>query len=229
MINGPTDSVLDVGCGYGWTLGRISGSIRNLVGVDVDEDALASASVNYPDIRFVRQTGSSLPFDNESFDVVILSEVIEHVGDTNKLLVINEACRVLKCGGLFIFTAPYDGLFAWTDPMDFKRRFPGVYRLYMRWTSYTPNTAMEIGHKHLPLSEIEALFGDKLIIKHIRYCGLLMPFLTWVLAIDSRIKLLPHKWHSLLNHFRAWESGLRYGPLLSFNIRLVARKTESPR
>jgi SAM-dependent methyltransferase len=92
---------------------------------------------------------------------MILSEVIEHVGDENKQLVVDEVWRVLKEGGILIFTAPHESWFAWADHMDFKRRFPAVYRTYMRLANYTPKTPVEVGHKHLSLDEILQLFDDR--------------------------------------------------------------------
>ena len=223
-IHEPVEKVLDVGCAYGWTLDALTGRARELWGVDMNSDALAEARRSYPHIHFVHQTAAALPFDDGVFDVVILSEVIEHVGDENKQAVIDEVHRVLKVGGQFIFTAPYAGMFAWADPMDFKRRFPGIYSSYMRLSRYSPDTAIDIGHKHVSLREIETLFGDRFTIEHIRYCGLLMPALTWVLAVGSRLRMLPRRLDHAINRFRAWESGVPYGRILSFNIRLAARK-----
>ncbi|MEI8309797.1 MAG: class I SAM-dependent methyltransferase [Verrucomicrobiota bacterium] len=224
-IDGNIGSVLDIGCGYGWTIARLAGRVPNLVGIDLDEEALASARANYPQIHFVLQTGAALPFEAESFDAVIFSDVIEHVGEENKQAVVDEAWRVLKPGGQLIFTAPYAGLLAWADPMDFKRRFPAIYRLYMRWTSYTPHTAIEVGHQHVSLSEIQALFGGRFIIEEICYCGFFMPLFAWILSIDDRLRVLPRRWHDLLARFQGWESGVPYGPVVSYNIRIVARKT----
>lgn len=223
-IDGRADSVLDIGCGYGWTIARLAGKVPNLVGIDLDAEALASAKANYPSIRFVLQTGAALPFDAASFDSVILSDVIEHVGDPNKQPVIDEAWRVLKPGGQFVFTAPYAGLFAWADPMDIKRRFPGIYRLYMRWTSYTPNTGMEVGHKHVSLSEIRTLFAGRFVVERILYSGFFMPLFAWILSIDARVHVLPRRWHDQLGRLQGWESGVPYGPWLSYNIRITARK-----
>lgn len=224
MVSADVQSVLDIGCGFGWTIGRLSGRGANLVGIDLDEEALASARATYPEVRFVTQTGASLPFDDASFDAVILSDVIEHVGEASKGPVVDEAWRVLKPGGIFIFTAPYAGLLAWADPMDVKRRFPQVYRLYMRLTSYSPHTEMQTGHKHVSLAEVRKLFADRFVFEQIRYCGFFMPVFAWILSIDARVHLLPRSWHTNLARFQGWESGIPYGPVLSYNIRVVARK-----
>jgi SAM-dependent methyltransferase len=223
-VDGPVEKVLDIGCAFGWTLGALTEKADHLVGVDMNEAALREARANYPHVEFIHQSGAALPCKANEFDVVILSEVIEHVGEENKQSVIDEVHRVLKEGGLFVFTAPYAGLFAWMDPMDFKRRFPGVYRLYMRLSGYEPKTPVEVGHEHVSLSEIKRLFGGRFEIQHVRYCGLLMPLISWVLAVDQRLEVLPQHWHEAINRFRGWESGIAYPRPLAFNIRLTARK-----
>jgi len=219
--------ILDIGCSFGWTLSTLIGKAESLVGIDMDTHALEQARVSYPHIQFIHQTATTLPFPDQSFDIVILSEVIEHVGDENKQQVIDEAYRVLKQSGLFIFTAPYAGLFAWADPMDFKRRCSGLYRLYMKVARYTPSTSLEIGHKHISLPEIERLFAGRFAVGEICYCGLLMPALTWILSIGPRLHLLPRRLEEALNRFRGWESGVRVPRPLAFNVRLTARKKES--
>jgi SAM-dependent methyltransferase len=224
VLQGPFETVLDIGCSRGWTLAPLQQKARRLVGIDMDQCALAEARAAYPGIEFIQQTAVTLPFPSESFDAVILSEVIEHVGNENKRTVIDEAHRVLKSGGVFVFTAPYAGMLARLDPMDFKRRFPKIYRAYMRLTHYTPDTSIEIGHEHVSDKEIETLFARRFDVFTIEYCGLFMPFFTWLLAIDNRLKLLPGRWHQWLNRLRGWESGVRYPRALAFNVRLAARK-----
>ncbi len=218
------DKILDIGCSYGWTLGSLVGKSNELWGIDMDRDALLQARQSYPNIKFIHQTAASLPFENNMFNVVILSEVIEHVGDENKQLVIDEAWRVLKDGGLFIFTAPYDGLFAWVDHLDFKRRFPAIYRTYMRIANFTPSTPVEVGHKHLSLDEINQLFANRFRIEDVRFCGLFMPFINWILAVGDRLELLPRPIGNSLNRLQDWESGVPYPRLLAFNIRIKAYK-----
>ena len=227
-LDTPVHSLLDIGCSYGWTLDALTGKALELVGVDTDEGALQQAKNNYTHIKFIHQNASTLPFESNTFDVAVLSEVIEHVGDENKQLVIDEAHRVLRTGGLFILTCPHTGLLAWVDPLDFKRRFPRIYRVYMRLTNYEPHTPIEVGHKHLSLKEIESLFNNRFKIKHVRYCGFFEPLLTWILAVDSRVKLLPSTWHSGLNRLRAWESGVPYGKSLAYNIRVTSFKKKNP-
>jgi ubiquinone/menaquinone biosynthesis C-methylase UbiE len=224
LIQERVDKILDIGSSYGWTLGSLAGKANELWGIDVDRTALLQAEQTYPNLKLIHQTAAQLPFESNMFDVVILSEVIEHVGDENKQTVIDEAWRVLKTGGLFIFTAPYEGWFAWADHLDFKRRLPSVYKTYMNISKYTPDTPVEVGHKHLSLDEIHQLFGDRFQIEDIQFCGLFMPFINWILAVGERLKLLPRPIINTLNCLQDWESGVRYPQFLAFNLRLKAHK-----
>lgn len=224
LVKEPVDKILDIGCSYGWTIGGLVGKANELWGIDMDQKALSQAQRSYPFLKLSHQTAAKLPFENDMFDVVILSEVIEHVGDENKQLVIDEAWRVLKKGGLFIFTAPYDGLFAWTDHLDFKRRFPTIYKIYMKLANYTPDTPIEVGHKHLSMREIKQLFNYRFEITSIKFCGFFMPLINWLLSIGVRLKLLPSTIENLLNRLQDWESGVNYPNFLAFNIRLTAYK-----
>jgi SAM-dependent methyltransferase len=226
-LNSRVEKVLDVGCAYGWALDPLRGKADELWGIDRDEGALRQARAHYPEFHFVDGCATRLPFSTAEFDVVVLSEVIEHLHDRDKRSAVDEVHRVLKPCGLLIFTAPYAGLLAWADPLDFKRRFPTAYQLYARISGYTPSTPPEIGHKHLSQDDISALFADHFEIEEIRFCGFLTPFITWLLVIGTRVRLLPRRVEYALGRFRAWESGVPYGPLMSFNVRLVARKKEA--
>jgi SAM-dependent methyltransferase len=54
----------------------------------------------------VRLDAGKLPFSNGTFDVVLMSEVIEHVPST--VMVLAEVSRVLKPGGLLLITWPFN-------------------------------------------------------------------------------------------------------------------------
>jgi ubiquinone/menaquinone biosynthesis C-methylase UbiE len=59
---------------------------------------------SYPGVRFIRASGLDLPFDNESFDFVHSSAVIEHVGSTaNQTQFLSELWRVAR-HGIFVTT-----------------------------------------------------------------------------------------------------------------------------
>ncbi|MCX7840126.1 MAG: class I SAM-dependent methyltransferase, partial [Anaerolineae bacterium] len=70
--------VLDVGCGIGAYVEKLAASGARAFGVDVDADKLADARARSLPL-LVCAVSEALPFPNDSFDVVLLHEVIEHV------------------------------------------------------------------------------------------------------------------------------------------------------
>jgi SAM-dependent methyltransferase len=92
--------VLDVGCGISSVLHYVKGSKR--VGVDPLADDYLKV-YNYPEgIEVKKGFGEDLEFNNELFDVVFCSNVLDHT--TNPQKNINEIWRVLKPGGYFVLT-----------------------------------------------------------------------------------------------------------------------------
>jgi 2-polyprenyl-6-hydroxyphenyl methylase / 3-demethylubiquinone-9 3-methyltransferase len=96
---------LEVGCGGGLLCEEIARMGFDVTGVDPSEPslevAIRHARANGLDIRYARAAGESLPYPDESFDVVLCCDVLEHVRDLPQ--VIAEVSRVLKPGGPFIY------------------------------------------------------------------------------------------------------------------------------
>ena len=103
-------SVLDVGCGNKPYQSLID--CNAYIGVDVASSPHLNA--NFDKIF----DGLHLPFDSESFDNIICTEVIEHCIDPN--LLFGEMSRVLKKGGFAFITAPMF-LVHHEAPYDFRR------------------------------------------------------------------------------------------------------------
>ena len=101
-VGGPGRRVLDLGCRYG-ALTRAYVTGNDVVGVDVDRDALVEAAKLGIETRWV-DVDEPLPFADESFDVVVAGELLEHVRDPDGLVV--EARRVLRNGGTFVGSVP---------------------------------------------------------------------------------------------------------------------------
>lgn len=99
--------ILDAACGagYGVKMFEIAG-VRQATGIDISAESIRYASSHYqgPNTRFLIADILSLPFANETFDIVISFETIEHI--PNGADWIRESARVLKDGGLLIISTP---------------------------------------------------------------------------------------------------------------------------
>jgi 2-polyprenyl-6-hydroxyphenyl methylase/3-demethylubiquinone-9 3-methyltransferase len=93
--------LLDLGCGDGFTI-RLIKQDGDVSGIDIDPIAVNRARARGIEGRI--GSASSIPFPNESFDIVTSIEVLEHLEDP--LSAVKEARRVLKPGGSLIVTTP---------------------------------------------------------------------------------------------------------------------------
>ena len=97
--------ILDIGCGTGETLTFLKSEFPNseLFGVDLSESAIKySKSRGHKQIY--KASATSLPFKDDTFNIVLLLDVLEHIKDHQKA--VNEAKRVLKKKGKIIITSP---------------------------------------------------------------------------------------------------------------------------
>ena len=102
------DRALDLGSGDGRFTAVTADAGARAVGVEVAEAAVRRARANYPRLDFrLAPIEGPLPFEDNSFDLVWSSEVIEHVADTARWL--SEARRVLAPGGRLLLTTPSHG------------------------------------------------------------------------------------------------------------------------
>lgn len=99
FLNG---KILDIGCGQmpykKWLIDNRK-NIESYIGVDLQNNPIHD---NNPDFLW---DGKILPFSDESFDIVLITEVMEHVFEPKYIL--SEAFRVLKRGGVIIGTVPH--------------------------------------------------------------------------------------------------------------------------
>jgi ubiquinone/menaquinone biosynthesis C-methylase UbiE len=99
------DRALDLGCGDGAFTELLAKAVAEVVGADVAQSALRRARAHNPSLEFrLVPIDGPLPFDDNAFELVWSSEVIEHVADTARWL--SEARRVLVPGGRLLLTTP---------------------------------------------------------------------------------------------------------------------------
>jgi 2-polyprenyl-6-hydroxyphenyl methylase/3-demethylubiquinone-9 3-methyltransferase len=127
---------LEVGCGLGFFSQKAAELGAKVTGVDVGARLVKKNRKKIPKGRFLVASASDLPFSDNSFDVVLCTEVIEHVEDQGRA--VKELVRVLKKGGVLVVTTPnrifkpifdllsflqirpYHGNENWIFPWDFK-------------------------------------------------------------------------------------------------------------
>lgn len=106
------DKILDIGCGAGrTTINLYKEGYKNIIGLDLSSKLIEYANnyvnKNNLDINFINGDATKLGFEDNTFDVVIFSfngmQCIP--GKHNRDSVLKEVYRVLKPGGLYIFTA----------------------------------------------------------------------------------------------------------------------------
>ena len=100
--------VLDIASGSGYGSYELAKTASKVIGVDVDQDAIDYAKAKYkkPNLKFIKSNGLRIPLDDNSVDMVVSMETIEHIEDDRAF--IDELHRVLKPNGLVVISTPND-------------------------------------------------------------------------------------------------------------------------
>lgn len=150
--------ILDLGCGEG----EISIGLGNVTGVDISEPRLEIAKKN--GVRTIKADVCKVPL-NETFDAVIITDIIEHMQRPYDLLI--EASRLLKPGGQLFLETP--------NALNFMRFLSLIFKEKTREES--PNHLFLFDR----ISLTEMLLRTDFIIDKINYYGFTFPgwrFLT---------------------------------------------------
>lgn len=107
------DIILDVGCGGGININRMAGKAKKVYGVDYSIESVNLSRevnqeyINQGKVEVLDGNVQSLPFDDESFDIVTAFETIYFWPDIEKCF--GEVKRVLKPGGIFLIGMESNG------------------------------------------------------------------------------------------------------------------------
>lgn len=94
--------VLEDGCGIGVYIHKLRQFTPHVYGLDYEFDRLAEGARTLD--KLTCAAGEHLPYPNDSFDVILSNEVIEHTGDDRA--VVCEIVRVLRPGGRLVLFCP---------------------------------------------------------------------------------------------------------------------------
>jgi ubiquinone/menaquinone biosynthesis C-methylase UbiE len=96
----PRGEGLDVGCGTGVLAERLAAAGYQMVGIDPSAGMLEILEARTPLVRPVHASGTTLPFDDDSFDLVITVAVMHHIADPDDVRqTLAEMVRVVKPSG----------------------------------------------------------------------------------------------------------------------------------
>lgn len=109
-------TVLDAGCGVGWGSALLlEAGAASVTGLDLSELALESARERTAGrATLVRGDLQAPPFKDDSFDLVVCFEAIEHVEDPEQAL--DELRRVLRPDGILLISSPNRGVYPTGNP-----------------------------------------------------------------------------------------------------------------
>lgn len=95
-------TILDVGCGLGTYVERFREFSDQAYGIDIEVERVVEGGKSVPNL--LAAAAEALPFSDNSFHVLVLHEVLEHVDDDAQAM--EEAYRLLKPGGRIVIFAP---------------------------------------------------------------------------------------------------------------------------
>lgn len=158
------ESVLDVGCGEGFTLEMLRKQKigKKLVGIEYLDTAIKIGKKVHPKIEFKQGTIYELPYKDKTFDLVICTEVLEHLEEPEKAL--KELVRVSK--KYCVISVPNEPFFMSANFLRGKN--------FSRWGN-------DIEH----IQHWTAIGFKRFVGKYLRVRSISLPF-PWTLLITER-------------------------------------------
>ncbi|MDD1755573.1 MAG: class I SAM-dependent methyltransferase, partial [Methanomassiliicoccales archaeon] len=151
-----------------------------VVGIDVDNFSVSAARRQTPGADFAVGSGGSLPFPSETFDRVIMLDVLEHV--PSEELALSEVERVLKHGGKLVLSVPHKGAFGFIDAQN--------SLIFATGRKIIKGRENGQHHKHYSLEELQGMLGSSFSLTRCRYGGyLLFPVLGYALMFTDALHL----------------------------------------
>lgn len=128
--------IADIGCGGGFLTNYLAHKYTSVHGLDASESTLevAKSKDSTNSVNYVLGDAYSLPYSDNSMDVVCSMDFLEHVESPEK--VVKECSRILKPGGLFFFHTFNRNFLSWLIVIKF-----------MEW--FVPNTPKNLHVLHL--------------------------------------------------------------------------------
>lgn len=175
--------ILDVGCGKMPYKKYIleNSKVTEYIGLDID-DALIYDKKIKPDYTW---DGTRMPFENNTFESAIGTEVLEHC--PNPEIILKEIYRVLKPGGVFLFTVP----FLWNlheVPHDEYRYTPFSLERHLKNSGFRDVTIKATGGWHASMAQMLGLWVRRSPMRHKKrqlLSWLVKPAIKYLISLDK--------------------------------------------
>ncbi|MBI3601430.1 MAG: class I SAM-dependent methyltransferase [Candidatus Omnitrophica bacterium] len=150
--------IIELGCGTGRFLASLQTSADLIVGIDAFENSIQAAASRQKNAIFLHADVCAVPIEDETFDMAVSMDVLEHV---ESRLFLCEAKRLIRQGGWLLLSVP-SGLFLWSQA-DEKAGHRCRYTLKMISEELETNGWKIGGHTHYqyflyPLMVISRVF-----------------------------------------------------------------------
>ncbi|MFP4370504.1 MAG: class I SAM-dependent methyltransferase [Candidatus Kapaibacterium sp.] len=182
--------ILDAGSGGAWVARELCPKGAEVVSFDISPTNCVKALEHYPYEDHYAVAGDALkpPFRESSFDIVISSEVIEHVVDP--VLFSQSLFRLVKPGGILIITTPYREQIHWEVCIHCNKPTPRNAHLH----SFDEDVLKSLIKEGAPAGINIKIFGNKALVK-LRTHPLTkrLPFGLWkaIDALSNKILNMP--------------------------------------
>ena len=116
--------VLDAACGAGYGTALMASVAEEVTGIDISSEAISFANHRYSDIsnaKYLEASIAELPFSDNTFDVIVSFETIEHVNEDLQNKFLKEIKRCLKDDGILVMSSPDKRTYS--DLPDFHNEF----------------------------------------------------------------------------------------------------------
>jgi 2-polyprenyl-3-methyl-5-hydroxy-6-metoxy-1,4-benzoquinol methylase len=100
----PNHRILEIGSGIGNIVFELNKQGYDIRGTDISSEAVAYGREKYPGINLEVQPAEALPYEDQSFDIVLSFDLFEHIAKIN--LHVSEVYRVLRDDGYYLFQTP---------------------------------------------------------------------------------------------------------------------------
>lgn len=159
-------AVLDIACGDGYGSAMLARHAAQVTGVDIDTPTVERARGKYvaDNLRFLQGSATDIPLDDDSVDLVISFETIEHLMEQDRMLY--EIRRVLRPEGFLLISSP--------DKYEYSD-VPGYHNEFHLKELYRQEFEALL-QKHFSR---HALLGQRVVFGSLIASAETRPFLSW--------------------------------------------------